>query len=266
MFFSLAYFFVFGLIIGSFLNVLIIRLRDAETILGRSFCRSCKHQIRWYDNIPLVSFILLRGTCRDCEEKISWQYPVIEAVTGILFALIGYFFFSWSDPRAILETVWLLGLVSILITLSVYDIRHLEIPVSLLIIGVVWTFLFLCIHLFFFEYGLPLWWTRLALGVFGGLVVGFFFFCLVWFSKETWMGWGDVWLGMLAGLVVGLRLSFFMLTLSFVLGAVIGITLLVFSKKSLKTQIPFGPFLALGILLTLVLSQAVPDMLRFFLY
>ncbi|PIV85971.1 MAG: prepilin peptidase, partial [Candidatus Moranbacteria bacterium CG17_big_fil_post_rev_8_21_14_2_50_41_107] len=74
-------FFLFGLLIGSFLNVLVYRLKDAETLLGRSFCRKCKHQIRWYDNIPLISFVLLRGECRDCQEKISWQYPVLECVT-----------------------------------------------------------------------------------------------------------------------------------------------------------------------------------------
>ena len=82
-------FFIFGLIIGSFLNVVVYRLKDAETILGRSFCRHCKHTIRWYDNIPLLSFLFLRARCRDCDEKISWQYPLLEAVTGILFAEIG---------------------------------------------------------------------------------------------------------------------------------------------------------------------------------
>src|SRR3989344_8781021 len=86
-------FFSSGLIVGSFLNVLVYRLKEAETLLGRSFCRHCKHQIRWYDNIPLISFVLLLGACRDCETKISWQYPALELLTGILFALAGLLFF-----------------------------------------------------------------------------------------------------------------------------------------------------------------------------
>src|SRR3972149_5315706 len=106
-------FFIFGLIIGSFLNVVVYRLRDAETLLGRSFCRHCKHQIRWYDNIPLLSFILLRGECRDCQNKISWQYPAVELMTGALFALIGFLFFvSGGDARMWWEIVWLVGIIS----------------------------------------------------------------------------------------------------------------------------------------------------------
>jgi len=258
-------FFVSGLLIGSFLNVLIVRLKEAETLLGRSFCRNCKYKIRFYDNIPLVSFFLLRGACRDCGEKISWQYPLVEGLTGVLFLLVGLFFF-FPNPQSILETGWLLGLVSILVALSFYDARHLEIPVSLLAGGLVWTLLFLAVSFFSFEQAIPFWETGLASGLAGGVLVAFFFFCLVWFSKETWMGWGDVWLGMVAGLAVGLGLSFFMLTLSFAVGAFVGMVTLFFLKKDLKTQIPFGPFLAFGIVGTLFLSEAAPHFLQFFFF
>src|SRR3989344_2201116 len=126
-------FFIFGLIIGSFFNVLVYRLRDAETLLGRSFCRQCKHQIRWYDNIPLLSFVLLRGQCRDCETKISWQYPAVEFITGVLFALVGLIFFvSGGDARMWWEIAWLVSIASCFVVIAIYDLRYMEIPLSLL--------------------------------------------------------------------------------------------------------------------------------------
>ena len=127
-------FFIFGLIVGSFLNVLVYRLKDAETLLGRSFCRHCKHQIRFYDNIPLISFILLWGSCRDCNEKISWQYPLLEGATAVFFALVGRYFFVLDDQSTWLVTVWLLGIVSLFLAIAAYDLRYMEIPVILLLL------------------------------------------------------------------------------------------------------------------------------------
>jgi prepilin signal peptidase PulO-like enzyme (type II secretory pathway) len=257
-------FFIFGLIIGSFLNVLVYRLRDAETLLGRSFCRHCEHQIRWYDNIPLVSFILLRGACRDCGTKISWQYPTLEFLTGILFALVGYFFFSPTVFYSWLETAWLLSIVSILLVIGVYDLRHMEISLSMLIAGVLITYVFLiCSFVIMSE---PLFVSRLWQGLFGGLVVCGFFFLLVWFSKETWMGWGDVWFGFVAGSIVGLPLVLPMLTLSFGCGAFVGIIAIVFQKKGLKSQIPFAPFLAFGVILTLFLPKVFPIFTQYLMW
>ena len=103
-------FFILGLIVGSFLNVVICRLELAESILGRSHCPRCKSLIRWYDNIPLLSFILLRARCRDCQEKISWQYPSVELAAGIIFTAVGYYFFTISDLQAWAETLFYLGI------------------------------------------------------------------------------------------------------------------------------------------------------------
>lgn len=249
-------FFLFGLIIGSFLNVLVYRLKDAETLLGRSFCRHCKNQIRWYDNVPLISFVLLRGECRDCDTKISWQYPALELLTGILFALIGFFFFVPSDTVSILETLWLLGIVSCFLVIGAYDIRHMEIPLNMLIMSGLLTILFLMTH--FFLVHEPFLVSRLWYGILGGIAVGGFFFLLVWISKETWMGWGDVWLGLVAGLAVGLPYVLPMLTLSFGLGACIGVSAIVLKKKGLKSQVPFAPFLVAGVILTFFLPQVFP--------
>lgn len=254
-------FFVLGLIIGSFLNVLVYRLKDAETLLGRSFCRECKHQIRWYDNIPLVSFVLLRGTCRDCETKISWQYPVLEFLTGIVFALVGYFFFSPEVSFSWIETGWLLVLVSCLLVIGAYDLKHMEIPISLLLVSVLITTLFLLSSFFFLSE--PFFFSRLWYGLLGGGAVCGFFSLLVWMSHETWMGWGDVWLGLVAGLVVGLPLVLPMLTLSFGLGAIVGLLAIAYKKKGLKSQIPFAPFLVAGVICMLFLPKAFPFFSQF---
>lgn len=255
--------FLLGLIIGSFLNVLVYRLRDAETLLGRSFCRHCKHQIRFYDNVPLISFVLLRGACRDCETQISWQYPALELFTGLMFALAGYFFFSPESLLSGIELLWLLLVISCLIVIAAYDLRHMEIPIMMLIISALLTYAFLIASFVlssdaFFD-------SRLWSGISGGVAVGSFFFLLVWMSRERWMGWGDVWLGLLAGSIVGLSLALPMLTLSFGVGAVIGMALIISSKKELKSQIPFAPFLVFGTLSTIFLAEAFPHFFQFFI-
>lgn len=258
----IALLFFLGLIIGSFLNVLVYRLKDAETLLGRSFCRHCKHQIRWYDNIPLLSFVLLRGECRDCETKISWQYPLLELVTGLLFALAGYLFSPITAGGTWIELIFILGMTSMLLVIAAYDLRFMEIPLSLLIVGLLFTMGFLALT---FQPEGSIFMSRLGLGVMGGGVVAFLFFLLVFVSHETWMGWGDVWLGGLAGLVVGLPLVLPLLTLSFGFGAIFGLGMMAWSQKTMKSQIPFAPYLALGILLTLFLSEAFPEYARMFL-
>lgn len=257
-------FFLFGLIVGSFLNVVAYRLRDAETLLGRSFCRNCKNKIRWYDNIPLVSFVLLKGECRDCETKISWQYPVIELLTGILFVLAGYYFFSPENMLSWLETAWLLGVLSCLIVIAVYDLRNMEIPMSMLIISALITYIFFIIY--FFLGAEPFFASRLWYGFLGGAIVSGFFFLLVFFSKETWMGWGDVWFGFVVGSIAGLPLILPMLTLSFGLGAIVGLLAILYGGKNMKSQIPFAPFLAMGAAAIIFLPQIFPFFFDFFIW
>jgi|SRR6185369_4106200 len=254
--------FIFGLIIGSFLNVVVFRLKEEKTILGRSFCPKCKKQIRFYDNIPVLSFIYLRGKCRDCHEKISWQYPTVEFLTGALFALSTYYFFPVSAHwTSWITLAWILGITSLFIVIGTYDFLYMEIPISLLIGGAVWTFLFL--SLASLEQGVSLG-NRLGLGLAGGIAVTLFFFSLVYASREQWMGWGDVWLGGLAGMIVGLPLILFMLTLSFGIGALISIGMLLWSDKKMKSQIPFAPFLISGVILSLFLPVIFPFFMQIF--
>ncbi|MBP9727788.1 MAG: prepilin peptidase [Candidatus Moranbacteria bacterium] len=260
------FFLLLGLIIGSFLNVVVCRLKENETVLGRSICRSCHRQIRWYDNIPLLSFLLLGGKCRDCQAPISAQYPLLEALTGLGFATVGSIFFDITRPETWVQTGWLLGLVALFLALSAYDLQYMEIPVLLLVLSALWTGLFLVI-ISYQSGSVPNWgWhTPLVQGLYGGGIVALFFFALVYFSKETWMGWGDVWLGGIAGMIVGIQASLFMLTLSFGIGAVCGISMMVLGKKGMKSQIPFAPYLVAGTLLTVFLSRVFPQYISWFL-
>ena len=249
-------FLVLGFAVGSFLNVVILRMGSEETIGGRSHCRNCDTQIRWYDNIPILSFFWLRGRCRMCHQAISWQYPAVEVFTGIFFWLIGSSFFDPADRTSWLESLWLLGVVSLFVIIAVYDILKMEILVALLWTALLWTLLYYGLS---FEWSESLWWGREVQALVGALVVGGFFLTLVLVSDETWMGWGDVWLGAIAGLMVGLPAVLFMVTLSFGIGAVVGVTALLLGNKTMKSQLPFAPFLALGTLLTLLLPHIIPQ-------
>lgn len=259
----LSYFFLAGLIIGSFLNVVIIRLAEDETLLGRSVCRNCRKEIAWYDNVPVLSYLLLKGRCRWCHAKISLQYPLVEILTASLYVFVGALFFDIAEPVTWLTTVWLLLLLPVLLAIFVHDVRSMEIPVNLLVVGVILTLFFLVVEYFLFQGNVAFWETHLWSSILGGALVTLFFYALVFFSQETWMGWGDVWLGLLVGLGTGLSHAFIMLTLSFALGAGVGVALLFFKKKELSTQVPFAPFLISGFLLILLLQKVQPVWLRF---
>ncbi|MFA9262746.1 MAG: A24 family peptidase [Undibacterium sp.] len=249
---------LFGLIIGSFLNVVILRLEQGVTFGGRSMCPKCQALIRWYDNIPLVSFFVLRGRCRQCQTPISWQYPLVEFATGALFALFGTLSIGLATPPELVQTFWHLFLVSLLIAITVTDVRNMEIPLILLLAGVGGA-VFAAVAettvsgIGFLEPGAP--WRMM---LFGGGVAALLFYGLVYYSKETWMGMGDVWLAGIAGAAVGLPALLLLFTLSFFTGAVVGGALLLFGKKGMKSQIPFAPFLSVGTLSTLLLLALKP--------
>lgn len=250
-----------GLIVGSFLNVVIFRgVREESFVTGRSKCLSCEKMIAWYDNIPLTSYLILRGRCRHCQAPISWQYPLVELVTGVLFLLVGAVFFESTSMLSWLVTGWLLIVSSLLVLIVVGDIKSMEISLAELIAVNVVTVAYLVVRWRFFEHQVAWQQTTLWQGILGGLIAGGFFFALVYFSRETWMGWGDVWLGTLGGLAVGAWYILPMLTLSFALGALYGIGLLILRQKSLKTEVPFAPFLALGILVTVFGKVLWPEL------
>lgn len=231
--------FVLGNLIGSFLNVCIYRIpRNESVIYPPSHCMSCGYKIKWYDNIPIISyFILLRGKCRKCKEKISLQYPIIEMLTGIIYVII--FFRSGITWTTLV--LWLFA--SILLTLSIIDLKEYILPdrltFSLIIIGIVLAGIFDL--------------RNLEGSFLGAAVYAFPFMLLYGFGeavlKKEVMGFGDVKLG--AGIGAFLGYTSFMkfwifLTIAFCSGAIISLILIILKIKTRKDIIPFGPFIALA--------------------
>lgn len=246
-------FFILGLIFGSFINVLVYRLNVAENFVsGRSKCPHCKELIRWYDNIPLLSFVVLKFQCRNCKKKISWQYPLVEFFTGIAFAAVGANYFNAPDAITWITTLYYLGIVSFLITIFVYDFLYLEIPGLVLWPAVTWAIAF---NLFFDLNKTNLGSDVLASSLFSGVLAGFvafaFFFLLSVLSKEKWMGMGDAYLVILLGLILGWPAILLGLFLAFAIGASVGTALVILGRKKMKSPLPFAPFLVAGTILTL---------------
>lgn len=259
-------FLILGLIIGSFLNVVVYRLKGAETLLGRSHCPHCRKKVRWKDNMPVISFILLSARCRDCGEKISWQYPLVEIMTGFAFVLLGNYFFTLGDFSTWLTTFFYLATFSLLLVIFVYDLKYMEIPMSVLWLGVVLAISFVVYQdwvNFVPQFGITQSATFSAL--IGGGVLFAFFFALSWFSHETWMGEGDAYLGFLIGLVVGWPSVILALMFSSVIGALTSLFLMALKKKTLKSQVPFAPFLVIGTFLVVIIPKIFPQF-QYFLY
>jgi len=260
-------FFIFGLIIGSFLNAVVYRLNAVESLLERSHCPHCKKKIRWFDNVPLFSFILLSAKCRDCGEKISWQYPILELATGIVFALIGNYFFYSYDSSSWMLTAYYLVIFSLLLIIFVYDLKYMEIPMVILWIGVIISAVyFLSVDWQNFHIAISILDLKTISGLLGGLVAFLFFFGLASYSKEVWMGYGDAYIGFLAGFIVGWPNIIWALMLSFTIGALISVGLIIFRKKTMKSQVPFAPFLISGVFLVIILPQIFPALKYLFLY
>ncbi len=242
--------FLLGLAIGSFLNVLIDRLPVGENVLvGRSHCDFCKKTLKWYELIPLFSFIIQGGKCRRCHKKLSLQYPLIELITGLGFV----FFYQVLDyPIIILFAYWII--FSSLLVIFVADLKYQIIPDSMVVAGSIGAAvrLFSQISPIGFIGVLPY-----VLSAVGAL--GFFFF--LWFiTKGRGMGLGDVKLVFLLGLLLGFPGIIVALYAAFLTGAVVGVILILRGKKSLKGQVPFGPFLIIG---TIVALQWMTPIIQF---
>lgn len=239
--------FIFGLTIGSFLNCVIHRLEKNQSFLkGRSYCPGCKTNLKWQDLMPVFSFIFLKGKCRYCKEKISWQYPLVEILTGLLFLLIFNKFFVFNF--LILSYYWII--VSLLIIVFVYDLKHYIIPNRTIYPLIVITLIYQLFNNLndiniFFNYILT------------GFIAALPFFLIVWISRETWMGGGDVKLAFFMGLLLGFPNILVALFISFILGGIIGIGLIVLKKKGLKSEVPFGPFLVTGTFIALFYGQEI---------
>ncbi len=242
LFFSLTIF-LFGLIVGSFLNCLIYRLETKESFLkGRSYCPHCKQILSWPDLIPVLSYLFLKGKCRYCQQKISIQYPLIEIATGLLFLSIFNFQFS----------IFNFIITCFLIVIFVYDLKHFIIPDKVIypaiLVSGIW---YLVSGIFLNLY------TKYEIlnTIYGVLGAALFFLAIVLISQGKWMGIGDIKLAFLMGLVLGWPNILVALFLAFFIGAAIGLGLIISGKKKLKSEVPFGPFLVAGTFLAMFFGE-----------
>lgn len=248
------YFFVFiiGICWGSFANVLIDRGQKGKSISGRSKCDYCHYKLKWFDNIPILSFLVLKGKCRKCKKKLSWQYPVVEFLTGILFVIVFWFLQANSlfeinnfGSHGLINLIYYFSIFYLLWVILVWDIKYMIISDWLVLIGTTLTFLYKFSETILAGNFLALN-SPLLNGLLGGVVLGGFFGILYWYSKGKWIGGGDVKLGFWLGFLVGLNMIYFLILFSYTLGSFVAILLLILSKKKMKSEIPFGPFLVIG--------------------
>lgn len=237
--------FIFGLMIGSFLNCLIWRLYCEETVLGRSYCPKCRKQIAWYDNIPVFSFMLLKGKCRSCKKKISWQYPIVELITGLLFVLA--FYLNTIAGFSILKLFFDLFLISILLIIFIFDLRFMVVPTKAITVSAI---VLLLINLFL---GFSPW------QIFLTMLAGAGFFALQYFvTKGRGLGEGDIWIGALLGVAFPDWTNFILcLFLSYLIGGFVATILLLSNLKKLGSKLPLGVFLSLGALISLFFGQNI---------
>jgi len=233
--------FIFGLCIGSFLNCFIYRLEEEKTMKGRSFCPNCKHTLSFLDLFPVFSFLFLGGKCRYCHKKISIQYLLAEIATGFMFLLI----FSAKVGPALgwnfINLTYLLFIASALIIIFIYDLKHYLIPDKVLFPAIAVSLIYNLINF------------QNILNALLAVVIGSGFFLFIFLiSRGRAMGFGDVKLAILMGFLLGFPNILVALFLAFFFGAIIGLILMIYKGKSLKSEIPFGPFLIAGTFIALL--------------
>lgn len=235
--------FILGLFIGSFLNVLVDRIPKGESpIKGRSHCDKCKEILRWYDLIPLLSFISLKGKCRYCHTSLSLYYPIVELTTGAMFVLVLLFARSMNHELRIMDLGYYLFVISGFIVIFFVDLKYGIIPDKIVFPSIVVSF----IYLLFAFYSLFITHLVAALGA------GLFFLLLFLVTQGRGMGFGDVKLAFLMGLILGFPNIIVSLYIAFLTGAIIGCILVIWRRKKIfGTAIPFGPFLAIGTLIAI---------------
>ena len=261
--------FVFGLVVGSFLNCVIYRLENKKSFLrGRSFCPHCKHYLSWQDLIPVLSFFILGGKCRYCKKPISWQYPSVEIATGILFVLIFQFLkldFYLDFKVWALNFLYFSFIFCLLVIIFVFDLRHYIIPDRAVFAASIAAFIYQLFKIFNFNvFNLFEIW-KFKIENFQPLIpiimsaagASFFFLIIVLISRGNWMGLGDVKLAFFMGLFLGFPDILVALFLAFLIGAIIGLGLIYFKKKKLKSEIPFGPFLVFSTTLSLFFGEKI---------
>ncbi len=258
--------FIFGLMIGSFLNVVILRMGSGRTLGGRSKCMSCGKVLKWYMLIPIVSFLFLRGRCAYCKSKLSLQYPIIEAATGLLVLMAamhyGISVFSY-EPITVARFVVDAVALATLVVISAYDLRHKIIPDQLSLTFAISGLLALGLRAYagVFPSLMPIFvdvpkWLDLAAAPLLSLPIA----AIWYFSKGRAMGlgdakliWGAAWfLGMLGGLSS--------IIFAFWFASIPSIIILLSRKGNMHTEVPFGPFIAIAVIVTYFFNWNILDL------
>ncbi len=243
---------VFGLLIGSFLNVVIYRVPAGKPLLPASRCPGCDAAIRPWQNVPVLSWIALRGRCASCKTKISVRYPLVELGTGFAFAAIAWWWFAADDTMAhgmwaaMLQFCALLYLAAISITLALIDLDTFRLPNAIVLPSFA-VLLALLLAATLLATDAPMWWPLLR--AVAGATVLMLGYGALWFFWPGGMGLGDVKLAAVLGLMLGwfgwgvLAVGAFA---AFVFGGVFGVALVLLRRGGRKSRIPFGPWMLLG--------------------
>ena len=254
--------FVMGLVWGSFLNVVIFRTSHGTSPLsGRSICPKCKHQLAWFYNIPLLSFLWLRGKCAYCKKPISIRYPIIEFLTGVLFVwwfVMGFNFFKLAgSPWTFIQPVFWLAVGMVMLSIFMTDMLYTVIPFSLN--------LMLFSLALFYRVGLTgfgiMQTADFVRAILSGVGLCSFFLLLQFLTKKIkkvdGFGLGDIYLAPSLGLLLGWPKIITGVFLAFVLGALTGLVLILSGKKKMNQYLAFGPFLIIGTVLALLWGNTI---------
>lgn len=253
--------FIIGTFFGSFLSVVIYRIHEQKKgiFFGKSECPYCHKKLKCRDLIPIISYAINKGACRVCKKRINSHYLFLEIITGFIFLAfyLEYQFVKILQTSEIIfdaNTLFIFlfyAIISIfLIAIWFYDLKYLEIPQIFVIPPII----FIIVASFFMSG--PGIFSMLA----GALIAIVFFGTQVWLSKEKWMGMGDVYVGVLIGLLLGWQYFVMCLIFSYLIGSLLSMVLLVGGKLSLKSKIPFAPFLVIATFVTLFFGDFFYDL------
>lgn len=235
-------YFIIGICIGSFANVVIFRVPKGESIVfPNSHCTSCGSELKPYDLIPIISYIIIRGKCRYCGERISIKYPITEAIFGLLFLLAylkygnGYLLYKY------------LILISIILIIGLIDLYTTNVYSNTIVIGIMLSLIFIIIEL--------IKGNSIVTYILGAGVGGLFIYLIILITKG--MGEGDIEIIVLCGLYLGFKETMLVLFLSFIIGGLISIILILTKIKSRKDYIPFGQFISIATLIVIFFGQNI---------
>lgn len=264
----LIFIFILGLVVGSFLNVVIYRLKKGgKFFFDRSRCPHCKKELKVLDLVPVFSFLFSRGHCRYCKKKISWQYPLVELGTAFIFFFtflkldllklnIPYIAVFGSFPLFVFFSF----ILSSLIIIFVYDLRNYLIPDFVLVPSILATFFIISLSYSIFK-NFPI-----SENILGALLFSGFFLFQYFVSSGRWIGGGDIKLGLLLGLILGWKLALVSLILAYIFGALIALILIALKKKTRKDILPFAPFLIISFVFSLFYGPLVLNWYLNFLF